>query len=158
MLDSQSQAGLFSLSSNTSAGNAATVVYNSGSLPAVGSSATLTATYYDLYQLNSDGTPTSGSGITETFTFTTEANSTTSLTGFGNNIVAYSGAVEPYAGFSDAMSSPVKPVIATLTNGNLVAVWTEASTNGRRNIRPDLHSGGSNRRGRLSDLAIGFGY
>ncbi len=127
VLDSQSQAGLFSLSDNTSDGNTATVVYNSGSLPAVGSSATLMATYYDIYQLNSDGTPMSGSGVTQTFTFTTEADSTTSLTGFGNNIVAYSGSVDPSAGVSDAVGSPVKPVITTLTNGDLVAVWTEAS-------------------------------
>ncbi|MBC3873050.1 DUF4347 domain-containing protein [Undibacterium flavidum] len=114
-IDSQSNANLFTLVSNNNGSNGintAAVKIGSGTLPAVGQTATLTAHYYDIYQHNSNGTPLAGEGISKQFTFHVVDDQSREFD-FSNDINTS----------TTAANSQLRPTITTLSNGNFVAVW-----------------------------------
>jgi len=118
-IDSQSDANLFTISSNPATGNTATLSLGSGSLPAIGQTATVTARYYDLYQTDSSGNPLNGQGFSKQLTYTVIDAQSKDLN-FGTDLKVSTTT-------SNAQTSPA---ITTLSNGNFVAVWQSAGQGG----------------------------
>jgi hypothetical protein len=119
VIDSQSQPGLFSIAYNPATDSAARlVVANAAQLPALGLSAAVTVHYYDRYQLDTNGNPIAGQGVTRTLVYTVEDGVTSDLPGFGNDIKLGAG--------SNAWAA--KPSLAALSNGGFVAVWQGSDT------------------------------
>jgi len=119
VIDSQSQPGLFSIAYNPATDTSARlVVADAGKLPPLGLSAAVTIHYYDRYQLDTNGNPIAGQGVTRTLSYTVEDGVTHDLPGFGNDMKL--GAA------SDAWNA--NPAMATLSNGGFVAVWQGSDT------------------------------
>ncbi|RZI44816.1 DUF4347 domain-containing protein [Herbaspirillum sp. HC18] len=118
-IDSQSVPNLFTISYDAATGNTASLNIGSGTIPAIGQTATVTARYYDLYQTDSSGNPINGQGIAKTFTFTVMNNESTDLD-FGNDLNVS----------TTAANDQVSPSVTTLSNGNFVAVWQSAGQGG----------------------------
>jgi hypothetical protein len=114
VIDSQSQPGLFSIAFDPATDGAARlVVADAAKLPAFGLSAAVTVHYYDRYQLDTNGNPIAGQGVTRTMVYTAQDGVTHDLPGFGNDIKV-GAASNAYA---------ANPSLAALSNGGFVAVW-----------------------------------
>ena len=119
VIDSQSSPGLFSIAYNPATDTSARlVIADAAQLPANGLSAAVTIHYYDRYQVDGNGNPVAGQGVTRTMVYTVEDGFTNDLPGFGNDLKL--GAA------TNAWSA--NPSLATLSNGGLVAVWQGADT------------------------------
>jgi len=101
-IDGQSVPNLFAISGEN-------LVRGTGALPAVGTSATVTLRYHDLFQLDNSGNPVAGEGVSRTVTLTRRGNPT----GFSTEVLAntYTTGVQQ------------NPAIAGLTDGSYVVVW-----------------------------------
>jgi hypothetical protein len=118
-IDSQSQSGLFSIAYNPATDTSARlVIADAGKLPVIGLSATVTVHYYERSQLDTNGNPIAGQGVSRILSYTVEDGATHDLPGFGNDI-------KLGAGFS---SWSATPSLATLSNGGFVAVWQGSDT------------------------------
>jgi len=118
-IDSQSVPNLFTISFNQSVGNTATLLLGSGTVPAIGQTATVTARYYDLYQTDSSGNPINGQGYFKQFTYTVVDAQSNDLN-FGNDLNVS----------TTAANDQLSPAVTTLSNGNFVAVWQSAGQGG----------------------------
>ncbi len=119
VIDSQSQAGLFSIAFNPATDTSARlVIANPGQLPTIGLSATATIHYYERWQLDTGGNPIAGQGVARTLSYTVVDGVANDLPGFGNDIKL--GAAANAWGAS--------PSLAALSNGGFVAVWQGADT------------------------------
>ena len=119
VIDSQSQPGLFSIAYTPATDSAARlVVADAAQLPGLGLSAAVTVHYYDRYQLDTNGNPIAGQGVTRTLGYTVEDGATHELPGFGDDIKL--GAA------SNAWAA--NPSLAKLSNGGFVAVWQGSDT------------------------------
>ncbi|MGJ7917531.1 DUF4214 domain-containing protein [Massilia sp. LXY-6] len=119
VIDSQSQPGLFSIAYDPASDTSARlVVGDAGKMPPLGLSAAVTVHYYDRYQLDTDGKPIAGEGVTRTLSYTVQDGVTHDLPGFGNDLKL--GAA------SNAWAA--NPALATLSNGGFVAVWQGSDT------------------------------
>ena len=116
VIDSQSVSNLFTISSDNTTNNKATSLRGTGTMPAVGQTVSVTVHYYDLFQTDSNNDPINGEGFSKTLNFTVVANDTNSLTTFENNVTANT--------FTSGIQQ--NPALATLSNGNYVAVWQSA--------------------------------
>jgi hypothetical protein len=118
-IDSQSQAGLFTIAYDPATESSARlVIANPGQLPVSGLSAAVTVHYYEHFQLDTNGNPIAGQGVSRTLTYTVVDGVTNDLPGFGNDIKL--GAA------SNAWAA--KPALATLSGGGFVAVWQGSDT------------------------------
>jgi hypothetical protein len=118
-IDSQSQAGLFAIAYDPATESSARlVIANPGQLPVSGLSAAVTIHYYEHFQLDTNGNPIAGQGVSRTLTYTVVDGVTNDLPGFGNDIKL--GAA------SNAWAA--KPALATLSGGGFVAVWQGSDT------------------------------
>lgn len=121
VIDSQSQPGLFSIAYNPASDTSARlVVADAGQLPPLGLSAAVTIHYYDRYQLDTNGNPIAGQGVTRTLSYTVEDGVTHDLPGFGNDLRL--GAANS--------AWTANPSMATLSGGGIVAVWQGSDTVG----------------------------
>jgi hypothetical protein len=119
VIDSQSQPGLFSIAYNPATDSAARlVVADAAQLPGVGLSAAVTVHYYDRYQLDTNGNPIAGQGVTRTLVYTVEDGAARDLPGFGNDIKLGAG----------TSAWAAKPSLAALSSGGFVAVWQGSDT------------------------------
>ncbi|MFC5550613.1 DUF4214 domain-containing protein [Massilia aerilata] len=119
VIDSQSQPGLFSIAYNPATDNAARlVIADAGKLPLTGLSAAVTVHYYDRAQLDTNGNPIAGQGVTRTLGYTVQDGATHELTGFGDDIKL--GAA--------ANAWTANPALARLSTGGFVAVWQGSDT------------------------------
>jgi hypothetical protein len=119
VIDSQSQPGLFSIAYNPATDSAARlVVADAAKLPGLGLSAAVTVHYYDRYQLDTNGNPIAGQGVTRTLVYTVEDGVTQELPGFGNDLKLGAG----------TSAWAAKPSLAALSNGGFVAVWQGSDT------------------------------
>jgi hypothetical protein len=119
VIDSQSSPGLFSIAYNPATDTAARlVIADAAQLPANGGSAAATIHYYDRYQVDTNGNPIAGQGVTRTMVYTVQDGFTNDLPGFGNDLKL--GAA------GNAWTA--NPSLATLSNGGFVAVWQGADT------------------------------
>ncbi|MCC2972097.1 DUF4214 domain-containing protein [Massilia sp. IC2-476] len=115
VIDAQSIPGLFTIAYNPATDTSARlVVANSALMPAPGTPVTVTAHYYDRYQIDGYGNPLPGKGFAETLVYTVEAGTTRELNGFGSDIALGSG------------STAANPALATLQDGGIAAVWQGA--------------------------------
>ena len=119
-IDSQTTANLFTLSFDPTVDNIATLKIGTGTIPTVGQTVSVTAHYYDQYNLDSSGNPITAQGIATTLTFTVIAETSNDLT-LGNDY--------PINTFTTG--SQQLPAVATLSNGNMVAVWQSAGQGGK---------------------------
>ncbi|MET1072511.1 MAG: hypothetical protein ABWY11_07690, partial [Umezawaea sp.] len=112
VIDAQSIPGLLRIDYNPLVDTSARlVIANAALLPNAGSPVTITAHYYDRYQLDSYGNPLPGRGFAETLVYTVEAGATKELDGFGSDLVLGSA------------SGAASPALATLLEGGFAAVW-----------------------------------
>lgn len=111
VIDSQSHPGLFTLAVNAD-GSAALVLANNAAMPAAGSGVTVTAHYYDRFQLDSNGNPHPGHGVVETLVYNIVDGVSQDLTGFGADF-----ALGTAAGAQSA------PALARLSDGSFAGVW-----------------------------------
>jgi hypothetical protein len=119
VIDSQSEPGLFSIAYNPATDTAARlVIADAGKLPLTGLSAAVTVHYYDRAQLDTNGNPIAGQGVTRTLGYTVQDGTTHELPGFGNDIKL--GAA--------ANAWTASPALAKLSNGGFVAVWQGVDT------------------------------
>jgi hypothetical protein len=119
VIDSQSQPGLFSIAYNPAVDTSARlVVANPAQLPSTGLAAAVTIHYYDRYQLDTNGNPIAGQGVTRTLVYTVEDGATNDLAGFGNE-AKLGAATSAWA---------ANPSLAALSNGGFVAVWQGSDT------------------------------
>jgi len=119
VIDSQSAPGLFSIAYNPATDTAARlVIADAAQLPANGGSAAVSIHYYDRYQVDTNGNPIAGQGVTRTMVYTVQDGFTNDLPGFGNDLKLGAAA--------DAWSA--NPALATLSNGGFVAVWQGSDT------------------------------
>ncbi|WP_020653480.1 DUF4214 domain-containing protein [Massilia niastensis] len=119
IIDAQSVPGLFSISYNPAVDTEARlVVANASLMPAAGQSLSVTAHYYDRYQIDSSGNPLPGRGIAETLVYTVEAGTTRDLAGFGSDLALGAG------------SHAANPALATLSDGGFVSVWQASGVDG----------------------------
>jgi hypothetical protein len=118
-IDSQSQAGLFSIAYNPAVDTSARlVIADATKLPAGGLSAAVTIHYYERFQVDTNGNPIAGQGVSRTLTYTVVDGVTHDLPGFGDDINLGAGA--------NAVAA--KPALATLSTGGFVAVWQGIDT------------------------------
>ena len=108
-IDSQGVANLFAV-------NADALTIGTGSLPAVGTGATLTVRYRDYFQLDDSGVPISGQGVTRTVTMTRRSNPS----GFSNDVTAN----------TFATNTQNTPAVAGLSDGSYVVVWRSTGQDG----------------------------
>lgn len=108
-IDSQSVSNLFTISGTK-------LALGSGTLPAVGSSSTVSLRYYDYYQTDNTGAPISGQGITRTVTLTRRGNPT----GFGSDLH-----VNTFQTNAQSL-----PQVAGLSDGSFVVVWRSVGQDG----------------------------
>ncbi|WP_230028204.1 DUF4214 domain-containing protein [Massilia sp. Bi118] len=119
VIDSQSAPGLFSIAYNPATDTAARlVIADASKLPMTGLSAAVTVHYYDRAQLDTDGNPIAGQGVTRTLGYTVQDGVTHELPGFGDDIKL--GAA------GNAWTA--NPALAKLSNGGFVAVWQGVDT------------------------------
>lgn len=119
VIDSQSQPGLFSINYNPAIDTSARlVVADAGKLPSLGLAAAVTIHYYDRYQLDTNGNPIAGQGVTRTLSYTVEDGLTHDLPGFGNEM-KLGAAIN---------AGSANPAMANLSNGGFVAVWQGSDT------------------------------
>jgi hypothetical protein len=119
VIDSQSQPGLFSIAYNPATDTTARlVIADATQLPVTGLSAAVTVHYYDRYQLDTNGNPIAGQGVSQTMGYVVEDGATHQLPGFGDDIKL--GAA------NNAWTA--NPSLAKLSNGGLVAVWQGGDT------------------------------
>jgi len=119
VIDSQSNPGLFSIAYDPATDTSARlVIADAGQLPATGLSAAVTVHYYDRYQLDANGNPKAGDGVTSILTYTVQDGVTRDLAGFGDDLKL--GAA------SNAWAA--NPALAKLSNGGFVAVWQGSDT------------------------------
>ncbi len=119
VIDSQSTPGLFSIAYNPATDTAARlVIADAAQLPANGGSAAVTIHYYDRYQVDTNGNPIAGQGVTRTMVYTVQDGFTNDLQGFGNDLKLGTAPVAWTA----------NPALATLSNGGFVAVWQGSDT------------------------------
>lgn len=111
VIDSQSQPGLFGLSTDPNTGVTKLVIANAAAMPATGTPATVSLHYYDIYQHDANGNPIGG-GASGTMSFNVVPGSSNALAAFGNDI-----------GFGAASGDHAAPVLATLSNGTFAAAW-----------------------------------
>ncbi|MCX6954812.1 MAG: Ig-like domain-containing protein [Verrucomicrobia bacterium] len=114
-LESQSVPNLFTLTSDTTVGNTATLKLGTGTMPALGQTPTVTVRYYDVYQNDASGLPIPGQGFVKTLTYTVVSETSNDLS-LGNDV-----AVNTYT--TSVQSSPS---IAQLSTGSAVVVWQSA--------------------------------
>jgi len=112
VIDAQSVPGLFSIVYNPATDTSAKlVIANAALLPGAGTPVTVTAHYYDRYQIDYNGNPLPGKGFAETLVYTVEAGSTRELEGFGSEAAL------------GAASAGASPALAALGDGGFAAVW-----------------------------------
>lgn len=111
-IDSQSVPNLFAVSFDSTKGNACKLTLGTGTMPAVGQTATVTARYYDVFQTDAAGAPIAGQGFAKQFTFTIVSETSNDLT---------LGADIPVNTYTTDVQS--QPAVATLSDNSLVAVW-----------------------------------
>ncbi|HWJ94330.1 MAG TPA: hypothetical protein VNT33_06365, partial [Telluria sp.] len=111
VIDSQSQPGLFSMAMNAD-GTASMVVANSGAMPAAGTGVTVTAHYYDRFQLDSNGVPYPGHGVVETLVYNIVEGVSQDLTGFGADLAV-----------GTAANAQAAPALARLSDNSFATVW-----------------------------------
>lgn len=111
VIDSQSQPGLFSIAMNAD-GTASLVVANSAAMPAAGTGVTVTAHYYDRFQLDSNGVPYPGHGVVETLVYNIVDGVSQDLTGFGADLAV-----------GTATGAQAAPALAKLADGGFVTTW-----------------------------------
>jgi hypothetical protein len=119
VLESQSHAGLFSLQSDTSSNDQASLLLNTAHLPADGTDVNVTVRYYDIYQLDRNGTPLSGEGVAKTYTYTVKGPS---------NDLGFSNETTVNSLVGDTENQDFSSV-TELTTGNFVITWSD-NTNG----------------------------
>jgi hypothetical protein len=118
-IDSQSQAGLFSIAYNPAVDTSARlVIADASKLPADGLSAAVTIHYYERFQVDTNGNPIAGQGVSRTLTYTVVDGVTHDLPGFGDDISLGAG----------SNAAAAKPALATLSTGGFVAVWQGSDT------------------------------
>ena len=118
-IDSQSSPGLFSIAYNPASDTSARlVVADASQLPTNGLSAAVTVHYYDRYQVDTNGNPIAGQGVTRTMVYTVQDGVTHDLPGFGDDFKLGTA----------ANASAANPSLATLSNGGFVAVWQGSDT------------------------------
>jgi hypothetical protein len=112
VIDAQSIPGLFTIVYNPATDTSAKlVIANAALLPEPGTPVTVTAHYYDRYQIDYYGNPIPGKGFAETLIYTVEAGSTRELEAFGSETVLGAG------------SAAASPALAALGDGGFAAVW-----------------------------------
>lgn len=111
VIDSQSHPGLFALAVNAD-GSASLVVANSAAMPPAGAGVTVTAHYYDRFQLDSNGNPHPGHGVVETLVYNIVDGVSQDLTGFGADLAV-----------GTAASAQSAPALARLSDGSFAGVW-----------------------------------
>jgi len=120
VIEEQSVPNLFTISFDRTANNFAQVKLGSGTIPAIGQTASVTLRYHDVYQTDFNGDPIPGEGFSKVFTFTVVPESTKDLN-FTDDI-----AVNTYTTNTQSGAS-----IATLSDGTFVVVWQSAGQNGK---------------------------
>jgi hypothetical protein len=143
-IDSQSQAGLFTIAYDPATESSARlVIANPGQLPVSGLSAAVTVHYYEHFQLDTNGNPIAGQGVSRTLTYTVVDGVTNDLPGFGNDIKLGAG--------SNAWAA--KPALATLSNGGFVAVWQGSDTSAGAPVAGAQVAGGAGLWAQLRDAS-----
>ena len=117
VLESQSTENLFSLQYDSTSSDSADLKVNTDNMPLEGTEVSVTVRYYDIYQLDRDGNPIDGEGISKTYTFT--AKGASNDLGFLNEQTAHS---EDSIDQRDVQ-------LTTLQNNTVVATWMD-NTNG----------------------------
>lgn len=117
-IDSQSVPNLFAITFTRSTGNVAKLTLGTGTMPALGQTATVTVRYYDMYQTDSSGNPISGQGFAKTLTFTVVSEVSNDLT-LGNDVAVN----------TTTANNQSSPAAVRLSDGNLVVVWQSAGQN-----------------------------
>ena len=112
-IDAQSVGNLFALQYDNTTGNTATLTKGTGTMPAVGQTATVTLRYNDWFQVDANDNAVFGQGFSKTLTYTVVSDSTNDLGTFANDTQAN----------TYTTSYQYNPAITTLSNGNYVVVW-----------------------------------
>lgn len=117
VIDSQSQAGLFGISTDAATGVTKLVVANAAAIPALDNTASVSLHYYDHYQVDANGNPIPNLGATGTISFDVVAGSSQALPAFGPDIAVAS-----------ASGASAQPVLASLSNGSFAVAWQGADS------------------------------
>jgi hypothetical protein len=112
VIESQSQPGLFGLSTDAATGETKLVVANAAAMPSVDSAASVSVHYYDHYQLDSNGNPYANTGVSGIMSFNVVPGSSQSLSAFG-----------PDLSVGAASGAYASPVVASLSTGSFAAAW-----------------------------------
>jgi hypothetical protein len=112
VIESQSQPGLFGLSTDAATGETKLVVANASAMPSVDSAASVSVHYYDHYQLDSNGNPYANTGVSGIMSFNVVPGSSQSLSAFG-----------PDLSVGAASGAYASPVVASLSTGSFAAAW-----------------------------------
>ncbi len=126
VLESLSVPNLLTISHDPSAGNTASLLLGSGTMPAVGATVNVGVRYHDVYQTDNSGNPIGGTGVAATAALTVVEDAFTSLVGMTGETAANTFTV----GAQNA------PGTALLSTGNYVVVWrsvaqgSDTGTNG----------------------------
>lgn len=122
VIDAQSRPGLFKIDYDPAVDTSARLLIADAAKLQTDMPVTVTVHYYDHFQLDANGKPLPGRGISETLVYTVEAGATRELDDFGSEFAlgAASHAASPTAG----------PAMATLKDGGFVTVWQASSTDG----------------------------
>lgn len=128
-IDSQSVPDLFTLQFTNTTGNTAALRIGSGTIPAGGSTVTVTVRYFDIYQTDDSGNPIPGEGFSKQLSFDIISETSRDLE-FSNDIL-----VNSYTNDTQTM-----PAIATLSDGRFVVVWQSAGQDGK-SLNPNTRHG-----------------
>jgi len=112
-IDAQSVGNLFTLQYDNTTGNTVTLNKGTGTMPAVGQTATVTLRFNDWFQVDANDNAVFGQGFSKTLTYTVVSDSTNDLGTFGSDTQAN----------TYTTSYQYNPAIAALSNGNYVVVW-----------------------------------
>ncbi|WP_460829087.1 hypothetical protein, partial [Massilia agilis] len=112
VIQDQSQAGLFGVTTDPNTGAAELVIANPGAMPEAGGALSVTMHYYDRYQIDPSGNPYPNTGVTDTFVFTVMQGTTQALPAFGADLT-----------LGAASGAQASPAIAALPGGGFVTAW-----------------------------------
>jgi hypothetical protein len=121
VIEGQSHPGLFTLAVDPTGEAPARVVIAAGAvLPGAGDAASISVHYYDRYQVDTNGAPIAGHGVSQTFSYYVVDGAAQQGPAFGRELVL--GAA---SGWDTA-----SPALATLGDGAFVTVWQGPEASG----------------------------
>lgn len=114
VIEGQSHAGLFTVVQDPTGAAPARVVIAAGAvLPAAGDAASISVHYYDRYQIDTNGQPIAGHGVSQTLSYYVVDGAVKAGPAFGAEL-----ALGASSGWETA-----SPALATLGDGSFVSVW-----------------------------------